>query len=184
METDMVPTEKIQQAILSIRGLKVMLDRDLAMLYGVETRVLNQAVKRNRDRFPDDFMFELTREEIMRISQSVISSPGLRFSKKVYAFTEQGVAMLSSVLKSERAIQVNIAVMRTFVQLRQLLATHADLARKLEKMEKKYDTQFRVVFDAIRQLMTPPDKPCKRIGFKVRERKAAYHVQRKGSRRA
>ena len=103
METDIVATERIQQAILLVRGLKVMLDRDLAMLYGVETRVLNQAVKRNRDRFPDDFMFELTREEIMRISQSVTSSPGLRFSKKVYAFTEQGVAMLSSVLNSERA---------------------------------------------------------------------------------
>jgi len=159
-----------------------MLDRDLAMLYGVETRVLNQAVKRNRDRFPDDFMFELTREEIMRISQSVISSPGLRFSKKAYAFTEQGVAMLSSVLNSERAIQVNIAVMRTFVHLRQLLATHAGLAKKLEKLEKKYDAQFRVVFDAIRQLMTPPDRPRKRIGFHVREKSAVYRAGGKGKR--
>ena len=184
MTGDLIPMERILKAILNIRGQRAILDADLAALYGVSTKVLNQAVKRNSARFPSDFMFELNRDEIMRISQSVISSPGLRFSKKVYAFTEQGVAMLSSVLKSERAIQVNIAVMRTFVQLRQLLATHADLARKLEKMEKKYDTQFRVVFDAIRQLMTPPDKPCKRIGFKVRERKAAYHVQRKGSRRA
>jgi hypothetical protein len=104
MKADVVPMERIRQAILLVRGLKVMLDRDLAMLYGVETRALNQAVKRNRERFPDDFMFELTREEIMRLSQSVISSPGLKYSKKVYAFSEQGVAMLSSVLNSPRAI--------------------------------------------------------------------------------
>ena len=106
MKADVVPMERIRQAILLVRGLKVMLDRDLAMLYGVETRALNQAVKRNRERFPDDFMFELTREEIMRLSQSVISSPELKYSKKVYAFTEQGVAMLSSVLRSSRAVQV------------------------------------------------------------------------------
>ena len=124
-----------------------MLDRDLAMLYGVETRALNQAVKRNRERFPDDFMFELTREEIMRLSQSVISSPGLKYSKKVYAFSEQGVAMLSSVLNTPRAIQVNIAIMRAFVQLRAILSTHADLARKLAELEKQYDAQFRIFFE-------------------------------------
>ena len=183
MGTDIVPIERIQQAILLVRGLKAMLDRDLAMLYGVETRVLNQAVKRNRDRFPDDFMFELTREEIMRISQSVISSPELKYSKKVYAFTEQGVAMLSSVLNSPRAIQVNIAIMRAFVQLRTILSSHADLARKLEKLEKKYDAQFRVVFDAIRQLMTPLDRPRKHIGFHVREKSAVYRAGGKGKRR-
>ena len=153
-----------------------MLDRDLAMLYGVETRVLNQAVKRNRDRFPDDFMFELTREEIRNISQSVICSSAMKHAKSVYAFTEQGVAMLSSVLNSPRAIQVNIAIMRAFVQLRAILSTHADLARKLEELEKKYDAQFRVVFDAIRQLMTPPDPPRKQIGFQVREKTAVYRT--------
>ena len=174
----MVPMERIRQTILSVRGLNVMLDRDLAMLYGVETRVLNQAVKRNCDRFPDDFMFELTREEIMRISQIVISSPDLKYSKTVYAFTEQGVAMLSGVLNSPRAIQVNIAIMRAFVQLRALLSTHADLARKLEEMEKKYDAQFRVVFDAIRQLMAAPEPTRKRIGFRVRECRTVYKVRR------
>jgi len=184
METDIMPTERIQQAILSVRGIKVMLDRDLAMLYGVETRVLNQAVKRNHDRFPNDFMFELTREEIRNISQFVICSSAIKHARNVYSFTEQGVAMLSGVLNSPRAVQVNIAIMRTFVQLRIILSTHADLAQKLEELEKKYDAQFRVVFDAIRQLMTPPEKPHRRIGFKVRERKAAYHIQRKGSRRA
>ena len=160
-----------------------MLDRDLAMLYGVETRALNQAIKRNSDRFPEDFMFVLTREEIMRISQSVISSSELKYSKTVYAFTEQGVAMLSSVLNSPRAIQVNIAIMRAFVQLRAILSSHADLARKLEKLEKKYDAQFRVVFDAIRQLMIPPDRPHKRIGFHVREKSAVYRAGGKGKHR-
>lgn len=132
MKTDIVPMERIRQSILMVRGLKVMLDRDLAMLYGVETRALNQAVKRNRDRFPHDFMFELTREEIRNISQSVICSSTMKHAKSVYAFTEQGVAMLSSVLNSPRAIHVNIAIMRAFVQLRIILSTHADLAHKLE----------------------------------------------------
>jgi hypothetical protein len=154
-----------------------MLDRDLAMLYGVETRTLNQAVKRNRGRFPDDFMFALSREEIMRISQFVISSPKLKYSKKVYAFTEQGVAMLSSVLNSERAIQVNILIMRTFVGLRQLIDRNADLGRKLEMIEKKYDSQFKVVFEAIRQLMVPKKPPKKKIGFQLREKRAAYSAK-------
>src|SRR3990172_9600295 len=123
MKRNTVPMERIRQAILFVRGSKVMLDRDLAILYGVETRVLNQAVKRNRDRFPDDFMFELTREEIRNISQSVICSSTMKHAKNVYAFTEQGVAMLSTVLNSPRAIQVNIAIMRTFVQLRTILST-------------------------------------------------------------
>jgi len=177
MSEALIPAERIRQAILFLRGQKVMLDRDLAALYGVETRALNQAVKRNADRFPADFMFELTREEIMRISQSVTSSGDVKFSKKVYAFTEQGVAMLSSVLHSARAIQVNIAIMRAFVQLRQLLATHEELARHLAEMEKKYDTQFKVVFDAIRQLMAPPEPSRKQIGFHVRESRGKYRVR-------
>jgi len=176
---DIIPMDKVRQAILLVRGQKVMLDRDLAILYGVETRVLNQAVKRNRDRFPPDFMFELTREEITRISQSVISSSDLKYSKSAYAFTEQGIAMLSGVLDSPRAVQVNIAIMRAFVQLRALLATHADLASKLEELEKKYDAQFRVVFDAIRQIMTPSTPPRKQIGFQVREGRAVYRIKRR-----
>lgn len=181
MTTELIPAERIETKILLLRGQKVMLDRDLAALYEVETRALNQAVKRNADRFPADFMFELTRDEVMRISQSVTSSAGLKFSKKVYAFTEQGVAMLSSVVNSVRAIQVNIAIMRTFARLRHILASHVDLARKMDELEQKYDKQFRVVFDALRQLMNPPEPPRKRIGFCVRERRAVYRVAaRKG----
>jgi hypothetical protein len=136
----------------------------------VETRVLNQAVRRNINRFPADFMFSLSREEIMRISQFVTSSDHtksdtLKFSKSVMVFTEQGVAMLSSVLNSERAVQVNIAIMRTFVKLREMIASHKDLAKQLDALEKKYDAQFRVVFDAIRQLMEPPKTKRRRIGF-------------------
>ena len=156
-EEHLVPIEVIEGRILLIRGHKVMLDRDLAMLYGVETRALNQAVRRNTDRFPEDFMLQLTREEIMRISQFVTSSvhPGvktLKYSKSVMAFTEHGVAMLSSVLNSPRAVQVNIAIMRTFAKLREIISQHKDLARRLDELEKKYDTQFKVVFDAIRQI--------------------------------
>ena len=142
-----------------------MLDRDLADLYEVETRVLNQAVRRNIERFPADFMFELTREEILRISQTVTSS-NLKFSKRVTAFTEQGVAMLSSVLRSKRAMQVNIEIMRAFVRLRQMLASNVELSRRLDELESKYDRQFKVVFDAIRQLMSPPPPNRKTIGFR------------------
>lgn len=165
-----VPVERIQQAILSLRGHKVMLDEDLAKLYGVSTKVFNQAIKRHLNRFPDDFMFQLTDEESESLrSQIVTLKTGRGQHRKYlpYAFTEQGVAMLSSVLRSQRAIDVNIAIMRTFVKLRELLMTHKDLARKLEAMEKKYDSQFKIVFDAIRQLMEPPPSPVKkgRIGF-------------------
>ena len=143
-----------------------MLDADLATLYGVETKVLVQAVKRNIDRFPADFMFQLTKQEFDDLrSQTVTSSWGGR-RYPPYAFTEQGVSMLSSVLRSKRAIQVNIEIMRAFVQLRRILASHADLARKLSALEKKYDAQFKVVFDAIRGLMAPPEPKKKReIGF-------------------
>jgi len=168
----LVPVERIERSILLIRGQKVMLDRDLAQLYGVETRALNQAVRRNINRFPEDFMFRLTREEIMRISQFVTSSDHpavktLRFSKSVMAFTEHGVAMLSSVLNSPRAVQVNIQIMRTFAKLREIISRHKDLARRLDELEKKYDAQFKIVFDAIRQLMAPPEPEPrkKRIGL-------------------
>jgi len=167
-KTDIVPLERIERVILLVRGHKVLLDRDLAVLYGVETRVLNQAVRRNLDRFPADFMLKLTREEIRNISQSVICS-GLKHAPSVFAFTEQGVAMLSSVLNSPRAIQVNIEIMRTFVRFRQLLANNAELARQLGELEKKYDGQFKIVFEALRQLMTKGDegdaKEQREIGF-------------------
>ncbi|MEI6084092.1 MAG: ORF6N domain-containing protein [Verrucomicrobiota bacterium] len=176
-----VPAERIQNAIFLIRGQKVMLGTDLAELYGVSVKVLNQAVKRNAERFPDDFMFQLTREEFANLkSQIVTSSWGGARRALPYAFTEQGVAMLSSVLHSPRAVRVNIEIMRAFVHLRQLLGTHADLARKLAGLEKKYDAQFKVVFEAIRQLMTEPEPPPKQIGFHVRERRVAYRVKRNG----
>jgi len=163
-----IPSERIEKTILLIRGQKVMLDADLAALYEVETRTLVQAVKRNAKRFPGDFMFELSQEEFDGLrSQSVISKSEGRGGRRYlpYAFTEQGVAMLSSVLRSERAVYVNIEIMRAFVRLRQILSSNVELARKLETLEKKYDAQFKVVFDAIRQLMTPPQKPRRRIGF-------------------
>lgn len=163
--TEVIPQEVIQQKIFVVRGQKVMLSTHLAELYGVETRVLIQAVKRNIKRFPEDFMFSLTREEIMRISQFVIS---LKYSKSVYAFTEQGIAMLSSVLNSERAIVVNIAIMRAFVKFREILSTHKELAYKLTELEgkfEKHDEEIQTIFEAIRQLMIPPEKPHRRIGF-------------------
>lgn len=144
---------------------------------GVETRALNQAVRRNSDRFPDDFMFSLTREEIRNISQLVISSK-MKHAPGVLVFTEQGIAMLSSVLRSKRAVQVNIAIIRTFVKLREMMATHKDLARKLEELERKYDGQFQVVFDAIRQLITVEDKPKRKIGY-ISERRVVYRTTRK-----
>jgi hypothetical protein len=152
-----LPTERIERSILLIRGQKVMLDRDLAELYGVETRVLNQAVRRNIRRFPPDFMFQLSPEEFaQRRSQIVMSKRermGLR--RRPFAFTEQGVAMVSSVLNSDRAIAVNIAIMRAFVRLHELMATHKELARKIEELERKSDAQFKAVFDAIRELCNP-----------------------------
>ncbi|MEW6746654.1 MAG: ORF6N domain-containing protein [Planctomycetota bacterium] len=177
----LIPTERIERRILLIRGHKVMLDADLAELYGVETKALNRAVKRNRDRFPADFCFQLSRHEADALrfqigtsnmrSQSGTSTGrgGRRYLP--YAFTEQGVAMLSSVLRSKRAVLVNVAIIRTFVRLRELLASNAELARKLAALEKKYDAQFRVVFDAIRQLMAPPEPGDReRIGFRPPKR--------------
>ena len=174
-----VPLETIERRIFLIRGQKVMLDKDLAVLYEVKPIRLREQVKRNQSRFPEDFMFQLNNEETeILLSQFAIPSRKHLGGFNPYVFTEQGVAMLSTVLKSERAIQVNIAIMRAFVQLRKLIATHKDLAAKLEELEKKYDAQFRVVFDAIRQLMAPPDKPKSEIGFRVKEPLAKYNVKR------
>jgi hypothetical protein len=162
-----VPDELIEQKIYLIRGHKVMLDADLAALYGVTTGNLNLAVRRNQKRFPEDFMFQLSREETRTLLLQNARAKG-RGGRRTppYAFTEQGVAMLSSVLNSERAIEVNITIMRAFVRLRAMLATHAELARRLDDLEQKYDEQFRVVFEAIRELMTPePVPPSRRIGF-------------------
>jgi len=162
-----VPAERILHSIHVLRGERVLLDVDLASLYEVETRVLVQAVKRNLFRFPADFMFQLTDQEWANLkSQTVISSSWGGRRTAPYAFTELGVAMLSSVLNSERAIQANISIMRAFTQLRGMLAAHADLARKMETLERKYDGQFRVVFEAIRDLMAPPAPAKKPIGFR------------------
>ena len=167
----LIPNERIERAILLIRGQKVMLDRDLAELYDVPTKVLNQAVKRNAERFPGDFMFQLREEEMDVVLRSqFVTSKGGRGGRRYlpYAFTEQGVAMLSSVLNSDRAIEVNIAIMRAFVRLREIMATHKDLARKLEELEKKlgqHDEKFQIVFEAIRQLMAPPE-PAKKVDAK------------------
>ena len=171
---NLVPAERIENLIFLLRGHKVMLDADLAELYGVETKALNRAFVRNRERFPEDFVFKLTETEFedLRCQFGTSRWGGRRYLP--YAFTEQGVAMLSGVLHSRRAIQVNVEIMRTFVRLRQLLASNAQLARKLEALEKKYDAQFKVVFDAIRQLMSPSEPKKRKIGFLVKERAAKY----------
>jgi phage regulator Rha-like protein len=168
--------EIIGHKIFFIRGKKVMLDRDLATLYDVETKVLNQAVKRNIDRFPKDFMFRLNAEEVKSSrSQFVTLNRGQNIKYLPYVFTQDGVAMLSSVLHSEKAIQVNIQIMRTFTKLREMLASHKDLRDKIEEMEKRYDYQFQVVFDAIKKLIAPPVKPKEPIGFQAKaERKSRY----------
>jgi len=198
MNNLVISAETIQKAIYLVRGQKVMLDRDLAAMYGVPTKALKQAVRRKATRFPADFMFVLTREEFADWRSQIVTSNADRaeFLRSQFvtsktdprggtqyppmAFTEQGVAMLSSVLNSERAIQVNIAIMRTFTQLKQMLASNTELARKLADLEKRYDAQFKVVFDAIRQLMSPPDRPRKHIGFHVREKAAVYRAGGKG----
>jgi hypothetical protein len=161
----LVATEVVESIIIVLRGEKVILDRDIARLYEVETKMLVQAVKRNLDRFPLDFMFQLTLEESasLRYQFGTSSWGGSRY--RPYAFTEQGVAMLSGVLRSERAVQVNVEIMRTFVRLRRLAATREDLARKIEDLEEKYDEQFRVVFDALRELMAAPEPSDRPIGF-------------------
>jgi ORF6N domain len=164
----LVPRERIEQTILLIRGHRVMLSTDLADLYAVEPRALIQAVKRNKDRFPPDFMFQLTEREFGHLkSQFVISSWGGLRRAYPYAFTGQGVAMLSRVLRSKRAVQANIVIMRAFVRLREMIGSNKALARRLTDLEKKYDGQFRVVFEAIRELMAEPAPKSRRIGFKT-----------------
>lgn len=181
-DESLIPAERIEKAILFIRGQKVMLDQDLAELYEVKTGQLVRQVKRNLGRFPEDFAFQLMPEEFKNLKcQTGISSSWGGRRTAPWAFTEQGVAMLSSVLNSDRAIEVNIAIMRAFVRLREVLGSHKELARKLDELEKKlgeHDAHFRVIFEAIRQLMTPPDKPAKagRIGFQApEEREATEH---------
>jgi hypothetical protein len=199
MKHEIIPATQIAQSIYLLRGQKVMFDFDLAALYGVETRVLNQAVKRNAARFPDDFMFRLSAAEVRCLrSQAVIldrqgvdkqklthtSSPTVMSSRGVryrpYAFTEQGVAMLSSVLNSERAVKVNIAIMRAFVKLRRTLETNRELARKFSELEKrvgKHDEEIGAILEAIRQLMAPPETPRREIGFHVREKTSQYRAR-------
>jgi hypothetical protein len=165
-----IPVERITRAILVVRGRRVLLDAELASLYGVETRALVQAVKRNAARFPADFMFQLTPSEGRLLRSQIVISKGRGGRRHPpFAFTEQGVAMLSSVLNSPRAIAVNIEIMRVFVRLRQLTASHAHLSRRLDQLEKRYDGQFKVVFDAIRRLMTPPAPRSRRVGFRTGE---------------
>jgi len=178
-EVALIPAQRIEGVIYMIRGQKVMLDRHLAQLYGVETRVLNQAVRRNKDRFPNDFMFTLTRQEIRDLSQIVIS-PGLKHAPNVFAFTEQGVAMLSSVLNNPRAIKVNLEIMRAFVRLRGMMVSQKEVARKLAELEKHlqdHDEQIQTIFTAIRQLMAAEETPKKRIGFQLKEKRAVYRAR-------
>ena len=171
--SNLVSDKRIESKIYLIRGKKVMLDRDLANLYGVKTKALNQAVKRNLNRFPEDFMFQLTMQEASRFinpsrSQSVTLKRGLNIKYLPYVFTEQGVAMLSSVLKSEKAIEVNIVIMRVFVKIKELLSTHKELAQNLDKLEQKvqkHDVEIHAIFDAIRKLILPEEKPRHKIGF-------------------
>lgn len=195
-----VPIQQVESLICLLRGQKIMLDSDLAALYGVETRSLNQAVRRNAERFPDDFMFQLSEEEYERLmrsqivtssqqnaenrpkssdsyasmsSQIVTTSKKRRHTHRPLVFTEQGIAMLSSVLRSPRAVQVNIEIMRAFVKIRQWLASNAELSKRLVELEKKYDKQFKIVFDAIRELMIPSEKSKREIGFHTLQPKSS-----------
>jgi hypothetical protein len=198
MNKEIVPADTIASRIRSLRGEKVLLDFDLAALYGVETRVLNQAVKRNADRFPSDFMFQLSVEETEIISQRVTSSAGQTVSDssqivmspakhrgkryRPYTFSEQGVAMLASMLNSERAKKVNIAIMRAFVKLRQILEANRELAKKFSELEQrvgKHDEEIDAILEAIRQLMAPPDGPRREIGFHVREKAPRYRARKR-----
>jgi ORF6N domain len=204
MNKEIIPAEQIALRIRHFRGEKVLLDFDLATLYSVATKALNQAVRRNRERFPDDFMFRLTTEEVLSLrsqtvasslqdiekqkimknwSQIVTSSPKHRGTKyRPYAFTEEGIAMLSSVLKSKRAVKVNIAIMRAFVKLRSVLETNRELASKFSELERrvgKHDEEIAGIFEAIRQLMTPPEKPRREIGFHVRENAPRYRASKR-----
>jgi phage regulator Rha-like protein len=163
----LIPIERIEQKIYVIRGERVMLDSDLAQIYNVDTKMLNRAVKRNLDRFPEDFMFQLTAKEDESLRFQIGTSKTGRGGRRYlpYVFTEHGAIMAANILNSSRAVEASVQVVRAFIKLRQILASNAELAKKLEALEKKYDAQFKVVFDAIRQLMMPPDKPKGNIGF-------------------
>ena len=178
-----ISVQRIERLIYVIQGQKVMLDNDLAELYGVETRVLKQAVRRNKKRFPNDFMFELTKEENQSLrSQNVILKRGKHSKYLPFAFTEQGVAMLSSVLNSERGIEVNIEIMRAFVRVREMLGAQRELTGKLKELETRiqdHDEQIQAIFEAIRQLVSPPERSRTKIGFEVKERKAQYRKKKK-----
>ncbi len=165
MKESVVIREIIEERIFLLRGNKIMLDFHLAELYGTETKIIKRAVKRNKLRFPEDFCFELTQKEWENLRYQFGTSKwgGIRYIP--FAFTEQGVSMLSSVLRTKKAVQINIQIMRTFVQLRKIIALHKELSEKLEQLEKRHDTQFKIVFDALRELMNPPEKPKRRIGF-------------------
>ena len=180
MSKEIIPIERVAQSIRWIRGQKVLLDSDLAILYGVTTGNLNKAVKRNSDRFPSDFIFQIKPEELAKLKfQPGISSWGGRRRSRPYAFTEQGVAMLSSVLSSQRAVKVNIAIMRAFVTLRQTLDTNRELAQKFSELERrvgKHDEEIVGILEAIRQLMAPPEKPRREIGFHAQEKPSRYRV--------
>jgi hypothetical protein len=205
MAQEIIPVEQVARRILYFRGEKVLLDFDLAVLYGVGVKVLNQAVKRNRERFPDDFMFQLTGEETQLLRSQLLRSgnrqvadngdPGTNWSQIVtssqkyrgtkyrpYAFTEEGVAMLSSVLKSKRAVKVNVAIMRAFVKLRQTLGANRQLAQKFSELEErvgKHDDEIAAILEAIRQLMTPPERQRREIGFHVREKAPVYRARKR-----
>ena len=179
-KAELVAPPQIEHAILLIRGQRVMLDRDLAAMYGVTTSNLNKAVKRNLSRFPADFMFQLTADEASRFQFGILKK-GMNIKYLPYVFTQEGVAMLSGVLRSPRAEQVNIAIMRTFVRLRETLSLHKELAHKLAELERKienHDENIRTLFEAIHQLMTPPETPHKEIGFHVKETATPYRVKK------
>jgi hypothetical protein len=188
MKKDVIPIERIARSIRFLRGEKVLLDSDLAQLYGVTTGNLNKAVNRNRDRFPSDFVFRLTTEETENLIFQFGRSKGRGGRRhRPYAFTEQGVAMLSSALNSERAVKVNIAIMRTFVKLRRMLETNRELAQKFSDLERrvgKHDEEISAIVEAIRQLMAPPERPCREIGFHVREKSARYRTRKVSIRHA
>jgi len=183
MSKAVIPIERIASAILMLRDQRVMLDYNLAVLYAVETRALKQAVRRNPDRFPNDFMFELSEQEIDTVVSQFVIPDRRRFGgAKPMAFTEQGIAMLSSVLNNERAIKVNIAIMRAFVKLRQVLDTNRELAQKFLELEQrvgKHDEEIAAILEAIRQLIAPPEKARREIGFHVREKAPRYRVRKR-----
>jgi hypothetical protein len=175
-----VPVERVEETILYIKGQRVILDADLARLYGVTTKRLNEQVRRNRDRFPEDFIFQLSTEEKAEVVANCDHLSNLKFSRTLpHAFTEHGAIMAASVLNTPRAIEASIFVVRAFVKLRQMVAPHKDLERKLAALEKKYDGQFKIIFEAIAELMTPPERPRRKIGFEVKEKRASYGKSRR-----